>query len=222
MMRFRGCTLLLAAAGCSSEPTSPNDSGTSDVSIAQDTGTTDTGVPMDSGKDVDSGCPTSWTIVPVVDMSIAAPLDAGDALLLHAFATGTQNYKCLATLNDAGTSYAWTLTGPIADLNDCMMTKIGTHFASDAGATRPEWMSLGGGYVIAKRNSGFTPDGGQNAVPWLLLQETERGGTGPLSKTSWVQRLYTTGGNAAGTCDVNTLSNTQAVPYTADYYFYGQ
>jgi hypothetical protein len=164
----------------------------------------------------------SWTIVPVVDPSIKVPLDAGDSLLLHAFATGTQNYKCLGTAVDGGTTYAWTLTGPIADLNDCMMTKIGTHYASDGGATRPEWMTMGGGYVIAKRSSGFTPDGGQNAVPWLLLEQTERGGIGPLSKTSWIHRLYTTGGVASGACDSNTLNNTQAVQYTADYYFYGQ
>jgi hypothetical protein len=223
-MKRLACCALLVAAGCSSENTTPADSGTPDTST-QDTGTSDTG-PTDSGKpDVDSGdagCPASWTIVPVVDTGIAVPLDAGDGLLMHAFGTGTQNYVCASTSNDAGTTYAWTLTGPIADLNDCMMTKIGTHFASDAGATRPEWMTLAGGYVIAKKNSAFTPDGGSGAVPWLLLQETERGGTGPLSKTSWIQRLFTTGGNASGTCDANALNMTQAVSYTADYYFYGQ
>lgn len=222
MMRYT-CCALLALAGCSSDNTTPADSGPGQDTSTTDTGT-DTGVPMDSGKQDanDAGCPASWTIIPVVDPSIAVPLDAGDGLLLHAFGTGTQNYKCLDTTTDAGTTYTWTPTGPIADLNDCMMTKIGNHFASDAGATRPEWLTLAGGYVIAKKNNGFTPDGGANSVPWLLLQETEHGGTGPLSKTTWVQRLFTSGGNASGTCDANALNQTQAVPYTADYYFYGQ
>lgn len=221
MIRFSCCALLLA--GCSSEAMNPVDSGTPDTSMVQDTGVADTQVSdakTDTGSD--AGCPASWTIVPVTDPSIALP-DGGDGLLLHAFGTGTQNYACGSTANDAGTTYAWALTGPEADLDDCMMQKIGTHFASDGGPTRPEWMSIAGGYVIGKRLAAFTPDGGGGSVPWLLLQEVERGGTGPISKTNYVQRLNTMGGNAPATgCDQNSLGNTQKIPYTADYYFYGQ
>src|SRR5581483_8592856 len=195
-----------------------------------DTSVADTGLPDTQTSDAkpdtgnnDAGCPQSWTVVPVTDPSIAVP-DGGEPLLLHAFGTGTQNYSCLSSSVDGGTTYAWTLTGPEADLDDCMMGKIGSHFASDAGATRPEWLTMAGGYVIGKRIGAYTPpDGGANAVPWLLLQETERGGTGPLSKTNWIHRLNTTGGLApSSTCDQNTLNSSQKVPYTADYYFYGQ
>ncbi len=157
----------------------------------------------------------------MTDPSIALP-DGGDGLLLRALGVGTQNYVCTSSFTDAGTTYAWTLTAPEADLKDCAMVKIGTHFASDAGATRPEWLSIGGGYVIGKRLSAFTPDGGGNAVAWLLLQETDRGGTGAISKTNYIHRLNTTGGLANGTCDASSLAMTQKVQYTADYYFYGQ
>src|SRR5215470_7557864 len=43
----------------------------------------------------DSGCPAAWLTAPVVDPSIAVPDGGGDALV-HASATGTQNYTCMA------------------------------------------------------------------------------------------------------------------------------
>src|SRR5262249_44361581 len=145
MIRFSCCALLLA--GCSSESMNPVDSGSPDTSMTQDTGLPDTQA-ADAKPDTnnDAGCPGSWAIGPVTDPSITVP-DGGEPLLLHAFGAGSQHYTCSSVTNDGGTTYAWTFTGPEADLNDCMMAKIGTHFASDAGPTRPEWLTLAGGYV---------------------------------------------------------------------------
>jgi hypothetical protein len=206
-------------------------------SSTQDTSTGDVSSPdsspdsaADSGGDAnDGGCPAAWMIEPTVDTTIAVPGDAGP-LFLHAGAIGTQDYTCLAVVadagadgGDAGTTYVWTFVGPEADLHDCHAVKIGSHLASDGGATRPEWIEIAGDYVIGKKHSAFTPDGGAGSIPWLLVDTVSTGGTGPLTKTNNVQRLYTDGGNAPATgCDGTNVNATQKVPYVADYYFYGQ
>ena len=193
--------------------------GSSDI----DGSTFDTDSGSDDGSSADANdgaCPSSWTVAPVVDPSIAVP-DGGGGVLLHAAATGTQDYTCEQTA-DAGGVYAWVAIGPEAELHDCHNTKIGSHFASEAGATAPEWMTIDNAFVIAAKKAAFTPDGGAGSVPWLLLQETSTGGAGPITKTLWVNRLTTDGGIApSGVCDSNNVGTTQKIAYTADYYFYG-
>ena len=207
---------------------------TADTGATSDSGGSDTGNSTDSagndgasGDASDGGCPGSWTVVPSVDPSIAVPADGG-GLLLHTSATGSQDYTCMAVSLDAGpdadaaTGHQWTFVGPEADLKDCTGTKVGQHIASDGGPTLPEWITFADGtYVIAKRVGGYTPDAG--AIPWLLLQKQSTSGSGTLSKTTYVQRLNTTGGlsPSAGSCDQGAEGTTQKVPYTADYYFYG-
>jgi hypothetical protein len=127
------------------------------------------------------------------------------------------NYACTAAL-DGGAS-SWTLTGPNAVLGDCTGTVIGHHMASDAGASFPEWITIDGTYVVAKKQAAFTPDGGAASVPWLLLQAVGHGGSGTLGLVDYVQRLETDGGVAPGAgCDAG---DTAEVPYSAEYYFYG-
>jgi hypothetical protein len=157
-------------------------------------------------------------VAPAVPASIEVP-DGGGTVLLHAAGSGTQNYTCTQAI-DGGTG--WTFTGPQADLSDCNGTVIGHHFASDGGPGAPEWMTIDGTYVIAHKvpNASFVPDGGSGSVPWLLLQASANGGTGVLSQVLYVQRLDTDGGvSPAPVCDAGTMIQ---VPYTADYYFYGQ
>jgi hypothetical protein len=222
------CTLALW--GCSSGDTnggsadggkdaSANDVTAPDVST-HETGTSDTGGPDTGTADTgssdasDGGCPAAWLVAPQVDPSIAVPSDGG-TLRIHAAASGTQNYACTAT--DAGTT--WTFVGPEATLDDCTGALFGHHFASDGGAASPEWQATDGTYVVGHKVAAFTPDGGSGSVPWLLLQVVGQGGSGPLAQSLYVQRLDTDGGVAPGPgCDAGA---TQAVPYTADYYFYG-
>ena len=65
-----------------------------------------------------------------------------------------------------------------------------------------------------------------NAVAWLLLDEVgvQEGPTGgdTLTKTTFVQRLNTTGGLApeTGCSSLTDVGNQAFVPYTADYFFY--
>jgi len=241
MKRTIALTTFLALAGCSGDDTTG--AGNPDASTHADA-TTDTGVgPVDSGggQDVatgdtgsggdantdagtdaaDAACPVAWTTAPTVDPVITLPADGG-GVLLHAGAIGTQNYTCEQLAVDGGTGYAWVFVGPEADLADCHAAKIGKHFASDAGATAPEWQTTDGTYVVGKKLAAFTPDGGASAIPWLLIQETSNGGAGTLSKAGYVQRLNTDGGVApAVTCDATNVGTTQKVSYTADYFFFG-
>jgi hypothetical protein len=213
------------------DSTSPEDTGTN---TNPDTGTKtpDTGPDSptegggDGGSDAgDGGCPASWTMAPNAPAALALP--DGGMVILHAAGAGTQNYACTAVVVDGGTgeagaTYTWTLTGPTATLSDCTSAVIGHHFASEAGASAPEWMeTIDGTYVIGHKVAAFTPDGGPpGSVPWLLLQATSHGGTGTLSNTTYIQRLNTDGGAAPPSCDPTDASTLQ-VPYSADYYFYG-
>jgi hypothetical protein len=234
----------LVLGGCSSDNSGGN--GAMGGDAANDTATPavdgnsteDTGSHPDAGSDsamqtgdagsdaadavADGSCPSTWMQVTGVPTAIALP--DGGTLLLHAAGSGTQNYACVMTVVDggseAGAAYAWTLTGPTAELRDCNAQLIGHHFASEAGASAPEWQTLDGTYVIGHKQASYTPDGGSGSVAWLLLQATSHGGTGTLSNTAYIQRLNTDGGVAPSVCDP-TEAGALSVPYSADYYFFG-
>jgi hypothetical protein len=177
----------------------------------------------------DASCPVAWLAAPVVDPSIAVP-DGGGSVILHAAASGTQDYTCTSGTIDAGggadggQTFGWTFVGPEADLKDCNSAVIGHHQASDGGAGFPEWIETSDGtFVVGQKVAAFTPDGGAASVPWLLLHAVSHGGTGTLSQAQYIQRVNTDGGIAPGqsTCDTSALGTTTKVPYTADYYFFG-
>ena len=203
----------LAAAACTRSNPSATSSSATPVPAPSDGG---------GAEPAAGGCPPSWTAAPAVDGALAVPAGSG-GVLLRARAVGTQNYECKALPGDAGPGHAWTFVGPQANLTDCHGAPIGTHFASAAGPTAPEWLELDGTtYVIAKKLAAATPDGGAPAVPWLLLQATSTSGAGTLAKTKYVQRLNTTDGVApASGCDATAVGQTRRVAYGADYYFYG-
>jgi hypothetical protein len=189
------------------------DSATSD-SATLDSGTSDSGTSDTSMPDASDGsCPVAWLTPPAFSSSLDLPVDAG-GVLLHGAGSGTQNYAC--EVGDAGTS--WVLVTPSATLDDCSGAVLAHHFASDGGAAFPEWQAPDGTYVVGHKVAAFTPDGGAESIPWVLLQAVGHGGSGPLSEVTYVQRLDTDGGAApAGSCEAGV---TQDVPYSAEYYFY--
>jgi hypothetical protein len=192
-----------------------SDTGGGGDSSAHDSSATDSGGDVEQGDASDGGCPSAWLVAPTVPASIDVPADGG-GVLLHAAAAGTQNYACTQG-TDGGIS--WVFVGPQADLSDCNGTLIGHHYASEAGAGYPEWITIDGTYVVGHKVAAYTPDGGSGSVPWLLLQAVDHGGTGTLSQVAYIQRLDTDGGVAPGPgCDAGDMTQ---VPYTADYYFYG-
>lgn len=213
------------AAMQGSDGATPIESSTTDAAseTATDSDALDGGL---ADTDASTSCPTSWYEAPTV---AALALPDGGAVIVHAMAVGTQDYTCTGPFvdagpdaGDAGQSYTWTFVAPDAQLSDCNAKLIGHHFASEAGAAAPEWQTLDGTYVVGHKVAAYTPDGGGGSIPWLLLGVTSTSGSGPLSRTTYVQRLNTAGGAPPGTgCDQGALGTTQKVPYSADYYFFG-
>jgi hypothetical protein len=175
----------------------------------------------DDGSDASNAC-AAWTDAPVVGTSIAIPAEEGRFVVsLHAAASGTQDYRCVATTAGGATTYAWTLTGPDAVLADCTGATIGHHQPSAGGAAAPQWTSTDGSSVIAARESGQTVD--STAVPWLLLRAASTSGTGVMHDVVFVHRVNTVGGVAPSTgCDATHVDDTTSVAYTADYFFYAR
>jgi len=134
-------------------------------------------------------------------------------LFLVVNAIGVQKYTCQAD----GT---WLFTDPEATLYKTtgVPKPIGTHFLNFATG-RPVWQLKDGSSVEAART--VTVSGGTGNIPWLLLQAvvTTAGSDGDrLTRTTWVQRLNTSGGVApAGTC---TPGDRIDVPYSAKYFFW--
>jgi Protein of unknown function (DUF3455) len=136
----------------------------------------------------------------------------GQKLLLKAAAEGTQIYTC-RQVTDKESQYEWALKAPDAQLFDARREVLGKHYAG------PTWEANDGSkiaaVVIAKA---IVPD----SIPLLLLQVKSAQGRGILINVSLIQRLNTTGGNPPQlVCNQDRQNTELAVPYTADYYFYG-
>jgi hypothetical protein len=130
----------------------------------------------------------------------------GHERYLVSHAVGVQIYSC--------NGQAWTFVGPRAVLYDKHGRKrIGTHFAG------PAWQTKDGSKVVAARVAGVTVD--PTAIDWLLLSATSTT-AGDLGRTTYIQRLDTTGGliPPAADCHAGTAGETAEVPYTADYAFW--
>ncbi len=169
---------------------------------------------------------------PAVPSNLQVP--AGNTAFLKGHAMGTQNYVCLP----AGSSLAWTFQGPQATvfmnfrwINGEGRQQIMTHFLSpnpaEAGTpARATWQSsFDTSAVWAKKveessDPAFVAPG---AIPWFLLRAAgvRRGPTGGalLARTTFVQRVNTTGGTVSDT-QCTEPGSIRFVPYTADYIFY--
>ncbi len=138
---------------------------------------------------------------------------AGNSLFLVGHAVGVQIYQCATT----PTGTAWTLLAPRANLYAENGRVIATHYAG------PTWQAADGSRVVGKREAGVTVD--PTAIPWLKLSaaSTSAGPDGArLARTTFVQRVNTTGGMApaASQCDATSVGTQTEVDYTADYYFW--
>ena len=163
-------------------------------------------------------------------------------VFLKGAATGTQNYVC----TPSGTGFAWILFTPEATLFNNADKQTITHFFSpnpdprDAntdprvvatGTIRAAWQARDTSTVWARlfppSQPSFDPDFVRpNSVPWLLLEKagTQEGPTGGdlLTRTTFVQRVNTSGGNApaTGCAQASDIGKKAFVPYTADYFFF--
>ena len=154
---------------------------------------------------------------------VAASAEPGDPLdprtyapeskpFLTLYASGVQRYACQAN----GT---WLFTDPVAELYEPARSKaVGSHYLNFATG-RPVWEYKDGSTVEAARRASAPAGPGNIAALLLEAVTTTAGDDGDrFAKTTWVQRLNTSGGVApAGACAPGAVI---AVPYTTDYVFW--
>ena len=142
----------------------------------------------------------------------------GTKVSFHAYAIGVQIYAATASATSP-TGYAWTFTGPEAVLYDADGNTVGIHYAF-AGPTRPAWESESGSRVVGARSVPPVTVN-SNAIPWLILSAVPTNTIGPgiFERTTYIQRVNTTGGLAPATAPTQ-LGQEARVPYTAEYFFY--
>lgn len=112
---------------------------------------------------------------------------------------------------DAATN-RWTFVEPLAVLyaDRGFHGVLGIHFRG------PTWATLSGSSVVGSLVAGVSVE--PTAIPWLLLRATSSQGPGPFGRTTYIQRLHTSGGLAPARAGV--ADEVVWVPYTADYWFY--
>ena len=133
------------------------------------------------------------------------------SLIMHVRGKGDQVYVC----QGAGGAYAWKLKGPDAKLYSESGELAGRHFAG------PTWEANDGSRVIAQVAANV-PSPEPGSIPWLLLTAKAHEQSGIMAKVQSIQRLDTKGGVAPSSgCSAANENQQMAVPYEADYYFYG-
>jgi hypothetical protein len=184
-----------------------------------------------------------------VPFNIKVP--AGNHAYLVGHGVGTQNYVCAPSASSA-TGVAYALFTPQATLFNDDSKQLITHYFSPSpsetntnpavvapGAIRVTWQHRDTSIVFGRvRPADPTVPGdigdsstdeafvAKGAVAWLKVTATatQEGPTGgdTLTKTTFIQRLNTSGGLAPTTgCSTPTDVGHQAfVPYKADYFFY--
>lgn len=130
---------------------------------------------------------------------------AGSKLASHLYATGVQIYRW----NDT----SWVFISPSAVLFADAAGKgtVGIHYSG------PTWQGVAGSKVVGTVLQRCTPN--PSAIPWLLLGAVSDDEPGIFQRTTFIQRVNTTGGNAPSTPGKITGEVT-SVPYTAEYLFY--
>jgi hypothetical protein len=179
---------------------------------------------------------------PATPAAITPP--AGNSAFLAGHGVGTQGYVCLPT----GSGVSWTISAarPEATLFTNIFgdaVQIITHFLSpDTDPNEfaptplpfgnPTWQSSFDSSKVWGQTLHSIPAGSDascpnaGAISCLLLQAigSEQGAAGgsTMTKTTYIQRLNTSGGSApAFGCSVPTDVGKQTlVPYSADYYFF--
>jgi hypothetical protein len=142
----------------------------------------------------------------------------GNKVSFHGSAIGFQIYGAMPSTNSP-TGFAWAFVAPEAILYDQEGDVVAVHYAF-AGPTRPAWESESGSRVVGARTvPGVTVD--TNAIPWLVLNAVPDSTIGPgiFARTTFIQRVNTTGGLAPAAMPTSAAQIAK-VPYTADYYFY--
>ena len=141
---------------------------------------------------------------PTVPAGLQPP--PGNKVYLVGHGVGVQIFACDGA--------AWSFVAPRANLFADNGQLIITHFAG------PSWQARDGSTVVGRVMATATVD--PTAIPWLLLSAVPApdSKSGRLHRTTFIQRVATTGGLAppASECNATTAGTEKEVAYTADYY----
>jgi hypothetical protein len=133
----------------------------------------------------------------------------GNVLLLRSHGRGVQKYACPVTGTSKAVPHAILLAGHGGDL-------VAIHFGG------PTWEALDGSSVVGDGAAAkhFTPPDPDD-IDWLLLPAKSTAGNGQFSKVTFIQRLFTDGGQPpAQGCDQAHNQTEVLVEYSAQYLFY--
>jgi hypothetical protein len=145
------------------------------------------------------------------DVPAALQVPSGNKVSFRGYAVGVQIYVATPSPTDA-TQFVWTFRAPEAVLfaDGGGNGEIAIHYAG------PTWESESGSKVIGRT---LTNAPAASTIPWLLLEARSTEGPGILERTTYIQRVNTTGGLAPATPPTQAGQEAR-VPYTAEYYFY--
>jgi hypothetical protein len=133
----------------------------------------------------------------------------GNVLLLRAHGRGVQKYACPVSATSKAVPHAILVAGDGGDL-------VAIHFGG------PTWEALDGSSVVGDGPNAkhFTPPDPDD-IDWLLLPAKSTAGNGQFSKVTFIQRLFTDGGQPpAQGCDQAHNQTEVLVEYSAQYLFY--
>lgn len=136
------------------------------------------------------------------DVTPLAP-PAGNVVFDAGVASGVQIYTCNGS--------AWTFSGPRATLRNLLGQPTWTHYAG------PTWKHKDGSTVVGQAVANVPVS--TEAIPWLLLKAVSTT-PGHMARTTYIQRLATTGGLAPAASTCTTAGTVKEVPYTALYVFW--
>src|SRR5215216_7011721 len=142
----------------------------------------------------------------------------GNKVSFHGYAAGFQIYGATPSTNSP-TGFGWLFLAPEAILYDQDGDVVAVHYAF-AGPTRPAWESESGSRVVGARTVPPVMVT-SNAIPWLILSAVPANTVGPgiFERTTYIQRVNTTGGLAPAAAPT-ALGQEARVPYTTEYFFY--
>jgi hypothetical protein len=138
---------------------------------------------------------------------------AGQKLMMTSKGVGELTYECRAK-KDMAAEFEWAFVGPVASLMNADRKVIGKYYAG------PTWEAMDGSKVTGKQVA-ISPATPGN-IPLQLVKAEPSVGVGAMNGVSYIQRVNTKGGVApTAMCDASAVSKRMAVPYEADYVFYG-
>lgn len=145
----------------------------------------------------------------------AVRVPAGHAVSLVLAGDGDMVYEC-RFLGPTSGRYEWALARPEAKLLDKAGQQVGRHFGMPA-----TWDYWSGSRVTASELA--VAPAGDGALPLQLLKaDPATGSRGPLTGTTYIQRVNVRGGGMppADACGWMTWRQTRSMKYQADYVFY--